>query len=344
MRLEQNASHAMPNDPIPDRSISLAEVVRRIDELRRELQSEPLPERAAYLRERLTRLTQISGTRLADFDFGQGPECGMPLTAQPGTTIPEDNRASPVGGHAELSPGLKSAWSRKTYRQPSQREQYLMRVLGFDSLQKMEEWMNRPADPAFRDKPSDPYLDDPLEEEIEWDDTQIKEQNSNHDLERAEARDPEPGTGANSSIIPCSESSTPWVQARLRPTRIEIIRETWTDTKGRISAAMKPLAVVVVAFAILWIFAEGLERGMESIFESRIGLYLLRVALFASLSCVGLWTLRRLAKIDWKMIADSETRGRSDAIDFLVASFIYFIVVLITLCAVGALFYWGRHL
>lgn len=50
-------------------------------------------------------------------------------------------------------------------KQPSNSEQILMTRLGFKTLEEMEEWLNKPMDPALEDRFLPVYIPDEEEEE-----------------------------------------------------------------------------------------------------------------------------------------------------------------------------------
>ena len=52
-------------------------------------------------------------------------------------------------------------------RKPSSREEYLMKILGFDSLRELEEWLNQPEDPLVETLLRPAYPEDGPEPESE---------------------------------------------------------------------------------------------------------------------------------------------------------------------------------
>lgn len=140
----------------------LSEIVRRIEQLRRELDSGVNAERGAALQNEISHLMKVAGAKPSDFEFGIGQRHA--LTTQPvaeSENREESNRPPVPAGFAIDHDSLEG----KSYREPSAHETYLMGLLGFDSLQKMEEWMNRPLrDSDVDDVDDETWLEDWLAE------------------------------------------------------------------------------------------------------------------------------------------------------------------------------------
>jgi hypothetical protein len=338
---------------------ALIDLVRKIDRLRMQLESTSSPSTEGAIRNEIARLLQLAGANITDFQFMRScPPEKAPVAVQSGYVTMHPSQApsppprsaeDPVsgGGVPSLATlnGLDCLAVNGMYQEPSEWEQYLMRVLDFDSLQKMEDWMNSPTAPAVLEK-SGATQEEELEEllasilEIEnQEDRDVTRSNTSiAGVELSIKNDSVASLAGFFSLEHCRQKATSAAGEGEQGRRYwyNSLSDSWARGKTKryeFAAALVGLTAAAVLMITLYL-------GASSLLRTSIMLYLLPVALSGCFAYGSIWLLCALGKGAWKLLVDGDARRSNDFGNILALILSLGFAVVLTYFSIKTLFYW----